>query len=235
MLLADAEAARAKAAAEAAALAQQRTGLCRRRRPHRRRPRVPRPKPSARPCCARPTGDAATHRAEAQQAIERDRQAMRESLEHAGGRPRGDDCDAAAASACRRRCVNRGLPGRAGRQCLPTTSGALHRCRMPPIEVRSAAPLDAASQAECRDMLTRVLGSAPELSFRTDPTLIAGIELASPHAGLRNSWRADLEQITARAADTMSAMTSHPITWLELARSRVAAARSGPIWLRSAA
>ena len=32
-------------------------------------------------------------------------------------------------------------------------------------------------------MLTRLVGGTPELSFRTDPTLVAGIELATPHAG----------------------------------------------------
>ena len=45
-------------------------------------------------------------------------------------------------------------------------------------------------------MLTRLVGGAPETSFRTDPTLVAGIELASPHAVIRNSWQEDLEKIT---------------------------------------
>ena len=65
-----------------------------------------------------------------------------------------------------------------------------------PIEVRSAVPLDSATQADCRTMLTRLVGGTPELSFRTDPTLVAGIELATPHAVIRNSWQEDLEKIT---------------------------------------
>ncbi len=64
-----------------------------------------------------------------------------------------------------------------------------------PIEIRSAVPLDPALQSDCRAMLTRLLGATPETSFRTDPTLVAGIELASPHAVIRNSWRDDLAKV----------------------------------------
>ena len=192
MLLADAEAVRAKVAAEAAIVAQQRDGLA--------------DDGDRIVATARASAEAertavlhqaqqavASYRAEAQQAIERDRQAMRELLEHQAA-------DLAVVIATRLlgrvppKFVNRAfLEGLAGILALHPAVALLNNAT---IEVRSAAPLDAASQSECRDMLTRVLGSTPELSFRTDPTLVAGIELASPHAELRNSWRADLEQIT---------------------------------------
>ena len=41
----------------------------------------------------------------------------------------------------------------------------------------------------------------PTLTYRTDPALIAGIELHGPHVTLRNSWRADLDRITQAMAD----------------------------------
>jgi F0F1-type ATP synthase delta subunit len=39
------------------------------------------------------------------------------------------------------------------------------------------------------------LGSKPSLVFRSDAAVIAGIELHSRHAVIRNSWRNDLEHI----------------------------------------
>ena len=53
-----------------------------------------------------------------------------------------------------------------------------------------------AAQADCREVLAHALGAAPQLTFRTDPTLIAGVELVAPNALIRNSWRADLDRIT---------------------------------------
>ena len=61
-------------------------------------------------------------------------------------------------------------------------------------EIVTAAPLDAAEQAECREMLANALG-VTALRFSVDPALIAGIELRLPHALIRNSWRDDLERI----------------------------------------
>jgi F-type H+-transporting ATPase subunit b len=65
------------------------------------------------------------------------------------------------------------------------------------IEIRSAAPLDPGAQAECREILVRVIGSIPSLSFRTDPSLVAGIEVASRDIVIRNSWRGDLERLSS--------------------------------------
>jgi F-type H+-transporting ATPase subunit b len=63
------------------------------------------------------------------------------------------------------------------------------------VEVVTAAPLDAASQAACREMLGRRLGNGVELRFGVDPSLIAGVELRSGHARLRNNWQADLDRL----------------------------------------
>lgn len=76
-----------------------------------------------------------------------------------------------------------------------------------PIEVRSAVQMDAELQADCRAMLAHLLGAAPEITFRIDPTLVAGIELASPHAVISNSWRDDL----AKVAHALHEDTGHEI------------------------
>jgi F-type H+-transporting ATPase subunit b len=45
------------------------------------------------------------------------------------------------------------------------------------------------------------LGTTPDLRFATDPDLIGGIELRSPHLVIHNSWQADLAQIRRAVAD----------------------------------
>jgi len=63
------------------------------------------------------------------------------------------------------------------------------------FEVVTAAPLSE-EETECiRDALEKALGSEPSFAFRTDPALIAGIELHSRSTIVRNSWRGDLDRI----------------------------------------
>jgi F-type H+-transporting ATPase subunit b len=69
------------------------------------------------------------------------------------------------------------------------------------LELCSATPLDVATQADCADMLSRVIDPPPRLDFRTNPNLIAGLELSGPHLLIRNSWRADLQRITEALHD----------------------------------
>lgn len=45
------------------------------------------------------------------------------------------------------------------------------------------------------------LGGTPDLRFVTDPDLIAGLELRSPHFVLHNSWQADLRQVRKAVND----------------------------------
>jgi F-type H+-transporting ATPase subunit b len=63
------------------------------------------------------------------------------------------------------------------------------------LEVVSAADQDSAAQGRIAEAIENALGASAALTFRTDPALIAGHELHSPHFSLRNSWRADLARI----------------------------------------
>jgi F-type H+-transporting ATPase subunit b len=63
------------------------------------------------------------------------------------------------------------------------------------MEVVTAAPLSAEEAERVRGALAEAFGSKPVLVFRNDPVVIAGIELQSRHAVLRNSWRGDLDRI----------------------------------------
>jgi F-type H+-transporting ATPase subunit b len=65
------------------------------------------------------------------------------------------------------------------------------------VEVVSAAPLDPASRQRVAAEIAAALGAGPSFNFRTDPDLIAGLDLRTPHFSLSNSWRADLAQILA--------------------------------------
>lgn len=61
------------------------------------------------------------------------------------------------------------------------------------VTVASAVPLEASVQQTCRAMLA----GAGNIAFVTDPALIAGIELRTPHATLRANWQAELQHIAA--------------------------------------
>jgi F-type H+-transporting ATPase subunit b len=63
------------------------------------------------------------------------------------------------------------------------------------IEIVTTAPLSKEESARVRDALKSAFGLELPFAFRADASLIAGIELHSPHAIIRNSWRADLERI----------------------------------------
>ncbi|MDR3474828.1 MAG: F0F1 ATP synthase subunit delta [Devosia sp.] len=63
------------------------------------------------------------------------------------------------------------------------------------IEAVSAAPLASTEQAALHDRIAASLAAQPEITFRADPALIAGLELVGPHQIVRNSWQADLARI----------------------------------------
>jgi len=65
------------------------------------------------------------------------------------------------------------------------------------LEVVSATDQDSTVQDRIAAAITSALGTPARLTFRTDPALIAGHELHSPHFSLRNSWREDLDRIAA--------------------------------------
>lgn len=207
-VLAEADAARAKVAADAAALAQQRESLA---GDGERIVAAARATAEAeRQSILRLANEAATKlHAEAQQANDRDRQAMRDALQ-------SEAADLATTIAAR---LLERVPARAlGQAFLEglaealTAGSAGASLAGVPIEMRSAVPLDPAAQADCAEMLARFLGTAPQLSFRVDPTLIAGVELATPQVVIRNSWRADLDRITrALHEDADHDLASQPV------------------------
>ncbi len=63
------------------------------------------------------------------------------------------------------------------------------------IEVVTAAPLSEQESKQVRNALKNAFGQDLPLSFRSDPQVLAGIELQGHNVILRNSWRADLEKI----------------------------------------
>jgi F-type H+-transporting ATPase subunit b len=64
------------------------------------------------------------------------------------------------------------------------------------IELVTAAPLTAQEGERTRHAIEAALGATlRHVAFRTDPSLVAGVELRSPHAVVRTSWGNDLERI----------------------------------------
>jgi F-type H+-transporting ATPase subunit b len=65
------------------------------------------------------------------------------------------------------------------------------------LEAISATLIDPAAQERYCGLISKALGAHPQIIFRTDPALIAGLELHGPHFVVNNSWRADLTEIVA--------------------------------------
>jgi F-type H+-transporting ATPase subunit b len=63
------------------------------------------------------------------------------------------------------------------------------------IEVVTSAPLSDQEAQQVRGELNKAFGLELPFTFRSDPNLLAGIELHSHNLILRNSWRADLDRI----------------------------------------
>lgn len=59
----------------------------------------------------------------------------------------------------------------------------------------SAEALKPAEKTRIKAEIASALGGKPDLSFETDATLIAGLELRGAYFALRNSWQADLASI----------------------------------------
>jgi F-type H+-transporting ATPase subunit b len=68
------------------------------------------------------------------------------------------------------------------------------------LEAVSAEPIEPTDQERYRTQIEEAFGAHPEIAFKTDPTLIVGLELHGPHLVVSNSWRADLTQILADIA-----------------------------------
>lgn len=80
-------------------------------------------------------------------------------------------------------------------RALPAPARQAASAEVGGIEAVSAGPLEPAEQDRYRSLIAEAFGAKPQLTFKADPALIAGIELHGPHFALNNSWRADLGDI----------------------------------------
>ncbi|HUB49695.1 MAG TPA: F0F1 ATP synthase subunit delta [Acetobacteraceae bacterium] len=206
-LLADAETQRRQAADAAADVAHQRDGLAAEGQRILADARIA-AEAERTTLLQRATDAAAQFQAEAQKAMSRDRQTMREALER-------EATDLALTIAAR--LLQRVPPRELNRAFVETLAEALatQPARAPlataNLELRSAVPLDGTAQADARTVLARVLGAPPRITFRTDPTLLAGVELTGPSVLIRNSWRADLDRIAHALHETTTNVISQPV------------------------
>jgi len=81
------------------------------------------------------------------------------------------------------------------RTLSPAARESLTAAAGQPIEVVTATALSQEETERVRDAFREALGVSVAFTFRADPNLIAGIELHSRNAIVRNSWRADLDRI----------------------------------------
>lgn len=63
------------------------------------------------------------------------------------------------------------------------------------VELVSAVSLDEAGRQSVREALAKALGADVTLRFSTDPDLIAGFEIRTPHLVVHDDWRSDLASI----------------------------------------
>jgi F-type H+-transporting ATPase subunit b len=68
------------------------------------------------------------------------------------------------------------------------------------LEAVSATPIEPTDQERYRKLIGEVFGGGPQIDFKVDAALIAGLELRGPHLVVANSWRADLAKILADLA-----------------------------------
>ncbi|KAB7738395.1 ATPase [Parvibaculum sedimenti] len=66
-----------------------------------------------------------------------------------------------------------------------------------PVCIKAARDLTEAEKEACRAKLAQTLGRPISVAVAVDPVLIAGLEIDTPHAVVRNSFRADLDRIAA--------------------------------------
>jgi len=84
----------------------------------------------------------------------------------------------------------------AGIAALPDATRAEVGADGAPLHLKAARSLTDAEAETCRATLARALGRPVEIAVETDPGLIAGLELDTRHAVVRNSFRADLDRLS---------------------------------------
>jgi F-type H+-transporting ATPase subunit b len=82
-------------------------------------------------------------------------------------------------------------------QALPTPARQAAAAEGITLEATSATALLPADQDRYREQIGAAFGVHPQIVFKADHNLIAGLELQGPHFVVSNSWRADLTKILA--------------------------------------
>ena len=111
-------------------------------------------------------------------------------------------------------------------RALPPTTREAATASSAALEATSATPLDSDEQKHVTLAIGDAFGAPVVLAFKTDPGLIAGLEIRGDHLVVSNSWRADLTQILreiAHASDHAALATN----WLGAARQNLGAATLG--------
>jgi F-type H+-transporting ATPase subunit b len=85
-------------------------------------------------------------------------------------------------------------------RALPAATRASVAGSAAPLVATSATPLDAVEQSHAAQLIAEAFGGPVQVVFKTDPDLIAGLELKTDHLVVANSWRADLAHILAELA-----------------------------------
>ncbi|HBS23718.1 F-type H+-transporting ATPase subunit b [Thalassospira sp. MBR-102] len=63
------------------------------------------------------------------------------------------------------------------------------------LDLVSAYALEDADRTKFSNAIHKALGGTPDITFMTDPELIAGMEIRTAHFILHNSWQSDLAEI----------------------------------------
>jgi F-type H+-transporting ATPase subunit b len=82
-------------------------------------------------------------------------------------------------------------------QTLPAPARQAAAAKGVTLEATSATALLPADQDHYRELIGAAFGAHPQIVFKADRALIAGLELQGPHFTVSNSWRADLTHILA--------------------------------------
>src|ERR1700689_756363 len=80
-------------------------------------------------------------------------------------------------------------------QALPVQARNAAATEGTTLEATTATALLPADQDRYRELIGHAFGAPPQIVFKADRALIAGLELQGPHFVVSNSWRADLTQI----------------------------------------
>jgi F-type H+-transporting ATPase subunit b len=83
---------------------------------------------------------------------------------------------------------------------LPKNAQAEIGAKGAPVLLKSARRMNAGEVKACEAALSKALGREVTIKASTDSRLIAGLEIDTPHAAVRNSFRADLDRIAGELA-----------------------------------